>query len=348
MALGDGHIYVADSSADRFFDVTVDAWTVAAVAQGVRSGSIGYDPATKAVYLFPIGGITAWIWDTTTASLLPALRLSDRGLGFTSYSWQGESRALIPTAVGGTDVLNTGTRSRIDTVITDRQPQSEALGKEFFDMGEASAPSLISIVTRDGLTLAERWQVIYEGVIAGSEGLSVQINGDLLTAPGALFQSGLALESTDRVTIGPYGAREEVAVAEVLSETELKLAAAPTQQGAQTVAIRPDSRYLVVGTRSGFQKGRLREGEAYTSDGSEISLTIRGSRTKPTTRGDFFTFLTTEGIEPISPNRRGVARKVTVFSPPDGSGLSAYVIQEGTGTLSVLNLRTLQERRTIP
>lgn len=346
-ALGEGHLYVSNSATGNFFDLDTSSLAVGVISSGVQSRSIGFDPQTNVLYFLPVGEQTLAPWDLASASPLSTIRLSHFGLGFTPYTLDGASYALVPTAVGGTDVLNTQTRSRVDSNVRDTSTQSEAVATQFYDVLPESSPELISVTTRDGATRTERWQLVYEGVVPGTEGLAVEISGDALQAAGAQFQT-IGIQEGDLVVIGPYEAKEEATVTEVTSETALKLSGTPTNQGSQTIEIRPPKSYVAIGAESGSQKLRIQEGVSYESDDGAISVMIRPSRIQPTTRGDFFTFLTVEGIDPVGGQNNRFARKAAVFVRPGEVDPNAYVIAEGSGVISALNLRTLRQRRTIP
>ena len=145
------------------------------------------------------------------------------------------------------------------------------------------------------------------------------------------------------------GTSEEVAVAEVISEQTLRLAAAPSHQGSVSVQVRTSGTYLVIGSESGVQKNRVVEGTSYTSETGAISLTIRPSRSNPTTEDDYFTFLTTDGENPIN---NGVQRwpcSIAVVTRPGDTRLTAYMANRNTDAISVIDLGQTnpQLRKTI-
>ncbi|MFH1263079.1 MAG: hypothetical protein V1495_06505 [Pseudomonadota bacterium] len=345
-AIGDGHLYISNSAAPTFFDVTASApFPVAVFSSSAKSRAVGYDPAGKIFYLLSSEDRMALPFDPTGGVLSP-IRLSYFGSAFVPYTLDSTPYALIPTLQGTADVLNAATRTRIDANVTEGTTQSRYSGIQFFDQGAVSAPQLISVTTRDDVTRSERWQLTYEGVIPASEGLSVEITGNQLTGATAAFQTW-GVVAGDLVVIRATG--EEITVASVASEGRLALASGATGQGSQTIGIRPAGSYLVVGSQSGVQKERAKEQTPYVSDEGAAALTIRGSRTQPTTRGDFFTFVTTEGIDPIPPiSNARLARKAAIFTPHGSNYPTAYLIHEGALSITAVNLRSLRERRTIP
>ncbi len=105
--------------------------------------------------------------------------------------------------------------------------------------------------------------------------------------------------------------------------------------------------YIVSGSISGIQTGRAFEGTPYTSDDGSMSLTVRGSRGEPTTKGDYFTFLAVDGINSLRPASDKLATSLVILNRPNDETLTAYVTEKGTGDLSSFNLTTLEYRRSI-
>jgi hypothetical protein len=151
----------------------------------------------------------------------------------------------------------------------------------------------------------------------------------------------------DHVILSPSGTLEEVEIAEVLTKESLRLATSPSMQGTTTAEIRPSGKYVVIGSLSGPQVGRVQEGVSYTSDDGAIALTIRASRTKPTTRGDYFTFATFEAVTPIFPSSKRDARAISVVTRPGESEPTGYVVFPEENVVSAINLQSLDERKTI-
>lgn len=341
--LANGHIYITNQTTANLLDFDVNALTASVIATGVQARAVGEN--NQILYLFPFSTREVARWDLSSNTLLSSIRLSDYGFSFGSFVLDNTSFGLVPTSAGGIDVLDLDQGNRVDTRDTG-DPESTSLLERFFDVDPVSSPDLISVTTVDNVTRTERWQLVFEGIIPETNGLTATISGIQLTALSGMFQT-LGIQSGDLVVLDPNGTAEEVLVDQVSSETVLALSTAPQTQGSTTMEIRPSQSYVVTGSQSGVQKNRVTEGTSYTSDEGAISLTIRASRSQPTTRGDFFTFLTSEGIDPVIALDKRLGQAAAVFTRPNQTDPTAYVVQEGSGAISVLDLRNLRERRTI-
>ncbi|HLG20346.1 MAG TPA: hypothetical protein VI895_11095 [Bdellovibrionota bacterium] len=345
-SLGGGHLYVSNQATGNIFDLDLASLAVAPVPVGLKTRAVGADATAGTLYLIPTENRSVSIWDLSQGAIASVSRINDIGFDFSPFERSDGRFGLVPTASGGVEVFNLETRSRVDTRITGDNPQSTETGKEFFDVGPTSAPELIAVNTMDGVTRSERWQLVFEGVVPGTANLSANVNADQVTVSGGSFITD-GVVSGDHLLLSSEGDAGEVEIAEVLSEESLRLSSAPTQQGTVTVEVRPNGEYVVVGSLSGAQKGRVVEGVSYTSDDGAIALTIRSSRTKPTTHGDYFTFVTLDGIDPIFPSSKRGGRSVAVFTRPRQVDATAYVTYPEDNNISVIDLRSLEERRTI-
>jgi hypothetical protein len=105
----------------------------------------------------------------------------------------------------------------------------------------------------------------------------------------------------------------------------------------------PDSDYLVVGSISGVQVNKAKEGETYKSDNEEISFFIKASSVNKTSEGDYFIFDTYDGIEPLSIGQ--IPSVIKVLTTSDGN--FAYTVNTGANSVSVIDLDDLSIERTL-
>jgi hypothetical protein len=277
------------------------------------------------------------LFDLNTHSrIAPLIRLSNIGMTLAPYTFDGKPFGLIPTASGNIELLDLAAQTRVDTNISSRVPQSEAFSATFYDTGVSSAPNLVAINTLDGATRTERWQLVYEGAIPETS-LDATVAADVVSAPAGTFTDA-GIQAGDHVVLDPYGSPEEIAVAQVTDQQNLVLASTPSHQGAVRIEIRVTGTYLAIGSESPPQKNRALEGTPYTSDDGAISLTIRPSRSAPTTRDDYFTFLTTDGIDPILNSSSRLSIAAAVLVRPGDTQPTAYVANAGSDSVSVVHL----------
>ncbi len=347
-ALVDGRIYVpnlADTtvlgiSKENFNDVT--EIEVEETCRVVRSDSSG-----TRLFLMSVDQRKMLRWNLSTESLEEGTPLTDYGYDFIPYVFNDDSFALIPLASGAVDVFDLQNQIRWDARITDDTVQSDTTDSQFFDSGMDSSPELVSVNTRDRITLSEQWQLVFEGVVPGTAGLTGELAGQQLSVAEGTDLEALGIQIGDRIIFESDS--EEALVEEVDSPTTLILDISPQNQGDVTFSIRPSGQYIVLGSLSGPQIGRVEEGVSYTSDENEISLTIRGSRSAPTTQGDFFSFYTLDGIDPIRVSGKRGAMRGTAFIRPGETFPTAYLLHQASNAVTAFHLNPydLYERRTI-
>ncbi len=342
----EGTLYVSNRASADVFAVDTTALTQRSISAPSVNRAVGLDAGQQFLYVISASEKEVHVLDATTDALITTIRLSHFGSRFASLELDGLGLALVSTVSGGIDVVDVASQSRLDTVNRGGDTESEAFATEFFDALPLSQPELIAVNTADGVTRTERWQVVYEGIIPGAHRLAATVSGTQVTAATASFVSNLVAVG-DTVILNPTSEGEEIVVTGVTSETELELSSAPTLQGAVTLEVRATQSYVVIGSESGAQAGRVVEGTSFLSDDGGMALTVRPSRDYPTTRGDYFTFLTDEGIDPIQSFSKRLGQGIAVFTRPDRTVPTAYVAQQGTGQVSALNLSTFRERRTI-
>jgi hypothetical protein len=336
-ALLNGHLYVPDGAGNILFDFNTTDLTLATWATDVPAFSAAADGASSTLYLFSAGTRLMELFDLNTHSrIAPLIRLSNIGMTLAPYTFDGKPFGLIPTASGNIELLDLAAQTRVDTNISSRVPQSEAFSATFYDTGVSSAPNLVAINTLDGATRTERWQLVYEGAIPETS-LDATVAADVVSAPAGTFTDA-GIQAGDHVVLDPYGSPEEIAVAQVTDQQNLVLASTPSHQGAVRIEIRVTGTYLAIGSESPPQKNRALEGTPYTSDDGAISLTIRPSRSAPTTRDDYFTFLTTDGIDPILNSSSRLSIAAAVLVRPGDTQPTAYVANAGSDSVSVVHL----------
>ena len=343
--LGNNHLYISNSSGTSIFDVNLSDLTVLALNVDISTQALGLDAVNQTLYLFPFSKRQANLWNLSSGTTAGTISLTDFGLHLSTFDLDGVSFGLVSTSSGWIDVLRLNDKTRVDTRISGGDTQSDTANVRFSDTGLKSDPELISVTTKDNVTRTERWQLVYEGVIPNTR-MAVTISGNQLSISEGSFAS-LKVQGQDLLVLDPTGSSEEVLISEVTSAQTLSLASAPAHQGSVEVEVRASKNYVAVGSESGVQMARVLENTPYTSDEGAISLTLRASRNKPTTREDYFTFLTIEGIDPIGNSDKRIARKGVVFVRPGQTDPTAYVVEQGSGVLSALDLRKLRVRKTI-
>lgn len=343
--LNGDHLCIPNRSGGNLFDVDLVLGTFTVIATGVsaRSASLGSDGL---LYLLPENARELNIWDFGTSSLRSPVSLSDTGFGVFPFNVDGVDYGLIPLANGSADVIRTTDNTRVDSNATGDVPQSDAFAEEFQDEGAVSGPILVSVNTLDGITKSERWQLTYEGSVFDTNSSLATAASDVVTVLGATFLSGLVIAG-DHAVVNPGSASEEFEILEIVSDTDLRLSGSPTAQGAVRLQVRPAGSYAVTGSKSGIQNARVTEGVPFSSDNGGISLTIRPSVLTPTTRDDYFTFLTTEGIDSIPTGEGRLARSAAIVTRPGDSRPTAFLVQTGSASVSVMNLQTLREQNQI-
>ncbi|MFH1018669.1 MAG: hypothetical protein V1798_10890 [Pseudomonadota bacterium] len=338
-AFVNGHLFIPNSAAADAFDVDTTAsptLSVTVLATNIKSFSAAADGVTNFLYLFSPGTRQMARFDLSSSAVASPIRLTDMGRTLVPYTFNGAPFGLIPTISGPLDLLDLTSQQRVDVNPTGRVPQSLALGVQFSDTGPPSTPDLLSIDTVDGVTQAERWQLIYEGVVPGTS-LAATVSADQLTSATATFLSS-GVQAGDHVILDPTGSPEEVAITAVASDQTLQLEAQPAHQGSVDIEVRVSGSYLALGSESGAQTRRAFEGTPYTSDSGAIALAIRSSLPNPTTRDDYFTFVTTDGIDPILNGANRWPSAVAVITRPGDTRLTAYVANTNTNGISVIDL----------
>jgi hypothetical protein len=346
VAFANGMIFIPDKVTANIFRFDTSDLSIVPFPCDEPAVAASVDGVSEVLYLFPAGIRTVQRWDMDEEEMLTPISLSDFGAGLFPFTINDHNYGLVPLSAGPIDVIDVDNQFRVDTHVTSEETQSDAFGEEFFDELPKSEPQLAAINTEDGVTVTERWQLTYEGVVPSASGLEGTVSGSEFTVSGASFLSN-GVQPGDVLILDPYGSSQEVTIEDVVSDETLALESTPALQGSRDAEVRVVESYLVIGSVSGVQEGRVREAVPYTSDNGAIALAIRPSALSPTSRGDFFTFITSDGTEPISTGQKHLGRSAAVFVRPDESVPTAYVVFSGSNSISVVNLETLDERKTI-
>ena len=228
------------------------------------------------------------------------------------------------------------------------EEESTASKNIFYDVVPDSSPEIIDVETVDGLTVNERWLLTYDGVLPGSYTENATIAGTTLTDATTDFVA-LGVAAGDIVVINPFeGTMEEVSVANVTDANNLELTTVPNNTGASIkYQIRSSNNYIIMGSVSGLQLGRVVEGTPYTTDSGSLSLNIIPSLNHPTTQGDYFTFTTDDGIDSIVLRDKSLPMHLTRVERVSDGEEYVYVANEGSDDVSIIGVSSEREKDTL-
>lgn len=339
-ALVGDHLYVPNRANGTLFDVNKSTLALAVLQSDVPTTAVASVEDGSTLLLAHAGAKEVSFFDPV-AETKEVVRTVDVPTGFCTYRVEGRDYALVATLSAFADVLDVERRRRVDR--SDRSgSESFDDNLEFFDAGAESAPEIISVDTKDGKTKTERWQLTYEGVLPGTAGAQVTVTGTTAAlAAGSWTEWKVA--AGDELVIG----NEAIEIVDVASDTDLTLVSAPAQQGMHGAKVRARGTYVAVGTESGTQRNRIKENIVYKSDQAEITLKIRSSIVLPVTRGDFFAFTTFDGVNSIALSSGGVYSQALCLEPPGRSEPKGYVTRQSTGSVSIVNLSSLRQSRSV-
>lgn len=321
-------------------DNTVQSFNIGIASQRLLTRAGGNE-----VFIMPINSFAVAIFDLNS-NTLQAATIPMANLTISAALLNGDEgvsgNALFVNQNNAIDLVDLDSHKRVDTR-DNGDTESFASQILFFDQGGDSNPSLSDIITQDGITKTESWVMIYEGIIKDSPGTTGNVTGQLLDDPMVTF-STLKLRVGDLVIFSPDdpSLSEELAITEITTDNKLMLASTPTHQGAALdYVIRANKAYTISGNRSGFQTNRGEEGKSGQSDGGEITFSISpATLTTPTSRDDYFSFDTNDGITPIaSSGDYGV--DIKVFEK------KAYVVNQNSNNISMIGIASFDEDTVI-
>lgn len=332
MTLGDGKIYISNASSGDIYSLDTLTNTLATISTGITGGvkSIGVD-GDRLYLVHNIDSRTS-IWLTNSSTIESTLNFSDFGNAFIFSQNDTLRMGLIPNTSGNVDVINLDSRTRYDTSANSITVFQSV---EFFDVLPTSSPELISVNTLPGVSVNESWQMTYEGVVGDLSAKDGTISGKQITVSGIDFQTA-GIQAGDIVIIS--NTDQDNKVASVDGPTTLTLTSTPAIQGSTQFSVLAAGSYVVIGSKSGVQKNRVTSGVAYTSDKGEISLQTRPSFDAPESRGDFFSFLTLDTIDPIIVSSQSMAVAGISLNRTSDQRPFAYVLEQTFGQIAILDL----------
>jgi len=345
-----GKIYVSNSNGSTIAEIDPISYAVNYYSVGESTSFLASNSGiTDKLYLLPSQSRKLLAFSLSSFSVDGSLDLSDIPRSFLGIpdDSAGIKRAIVPNVTNSINVVDLSNFKLIDQI--DRSGlESSATSPRFSDVLPVSAPKLLDVTTYDGITKSERWVLIFNGAIPNS----YSENGAVV---GVNFSDTLAQFGTygiiagDVLVINPFdSAKEEVTISAITDDNNLILEKPPVAIGSNIeYQIRSNNNYVVYGSLSGLQKNRLFEGVPYTSDATLLSMNVVPSLNAPTTEGDYFTFLTNDGIDSISLRSKNLPYHSTLVVKQSDSKEYIYLSNEGSNNISVIDVSSLKEIATI-
>jgi hypothetical protein len=340
------HLVISNrGKGNSIFVIDTATNTIQSFIVGFTNNRLLMRPGTNQFFILPNNIMKVFAFDFNTLSISdPNIVLNN--LPISAALLAGDEgilgNALIVKQNNAIDLADLDTRKLLDTRDSG-DPESTAGGILFFDSGAFSNPSLADIITQDGITKTESWTLNYQGVVENSPSTTGSSNANVFLDPTATYTS-LKMQIGDQLIIYPDNPslREEIAITEITNDTNLLLASTPTNQGSSLpYEIRIASGYTMKGSLSGFQSNRAIEGKSAQSDSGEITFSISPANvSSPTTRGDYFSFDTDDGITPIG-TTGDYGIDIQVFEK------KAYLINQNSNNISVISIAAFQEQTVI-
>ena len=328
-----GKIYISNlDKTGIVFELNTTTNLMTPISTGVLDGIRYVGAYSDKLFLVQDSLAKLVIYNLTTRTITKTLGFDDLGNSFFTSLSLGRPLGFIPNIAGNVDVVDIAGLSKLDT---DLDQKDVFLTPEFFDVPPSSSPQLVSVNTVASLTLNESWQVIYEGIISPLSGIDGTITSNQLVAPLADFVAA-GVQAGDLVPISAKNV--ELQVLSVDSPTTVTLTAIPTVQGAVQFDVRANKNWVVVGSKSGVQKKRVVGGESYISDEGQMSLLIRPSFEAPESRGDFFSFLTVDTVDPIIIGNQAMASFGVPFTRVSDQRPLAYILEQTYGQIAIIDL----------
>ena len=335
---GTNLVVTNSGSGQSVFFLNTSTFAVTPVLTGYRTTRALVNSASTEVFLFPSISLFLGVLDVASQTLLAdqitanAVPIAGALLGGTEGV---AGNALLTSFNSSVDLADLDARMRLDT--EDDGDTESFVGRVFFvDIADDSNPSISDIITIDGVTRTETWTLTYEGTIQGALGSSGTTMGDLLVDAAATYTS-LEISTGDRLVLWPNdpNLREEVDILSVDNDTTLRLSTDPVNQsGNIPYEVRAANSYTIFGSLSGFQTNRAVEAQSANSDNQEVTLSIN-SGTKATSRGDYFTFDTNDGLSPIFVDG-DFPIDIDVFED------RAYILNQNGANISVIDIPRLR------
>lgn len=332
MSFSGNEIYVSNAASGDIYSFNIDTQIFTTISTGIVGGIkfVGVDD--RRLYLVRATESSVSIWNLDTSEIEKTFGFSDFGNSFIFAENESRRMGLVPNTSGNVDVIDLDDRLRFDT---DTNSITVFESVEFFDVSPESKPQLISVNTKVGVTLNESWQMTYEGTVGDLSAIDGSLAGNQLTIAGVDFETEGA-KAGDIIVISNVD--REYEVASVDGPTTLTLTTTPSTQGSIQFSVLANGEYIVAGSKSGVQKNRVTPGVTYSSDDGQISLKTRPSFEAPESRGDFFSFLTLDTIDPIVVTNQAMAVDgVSIVRTSDRRPF-AYILEQTFGQIAILDL----------
>jgi|GEM_PF-6724869 len=334
-------------------DLTAEVEVFDTSSQSVELISISDQPLVKPSlvmtfednwYIFDREKSRVFVWNPTSKETIKELVLSSTPESIQKFEKDNMPYAMVSLRSGDVEILDL-----TKNVLVDTRPEDEVgySSIQFFDEGDNSSPSIVSVGTFKDQTREEYWQVIYGGIAPDLHTLNVMIEGSDVNLTDAALNLLDRLGSPDQWWVDISGTLHEVS--QVLSNDALTLTKSSSLQGLQKISVRCKDSYLVMGSVSGVQSQCANADTLYTTDEGEISFFVRSSLTEPATVEDTFSFYTESGVTPIRAYTsrqsvtiaRSLAGDIAVISDTASDKHQAFVLYSGDGAIGRINLNTL-------
>ncbi|MCB0308265.1 MAG: hypothetical protein KDD48_02755 [Bdellovibrionales bacterium] len=340
-----GHVYIPNQINGTLFDVNTSSYALSVINTGINALFIEKTLDDNSLMIGHLSDPMLSFYNVTTTLVDGQIFMHDVPVAASSYELDGLPYAAVSAASGFVDLVDLSTRKRLDRVDASGN-DAVVQDIEFFDTGSISEPDLFSVTANESFAQTERWQMVYEGIIPGANGLMASISGNMVSVSGVDLDQ-LKVGIGDVVQLSSGGDLEESVILEIPSATTLVLTAIPIIQGMAEVTIRANQSYVIFGSLSGTQLNRIIENETYVSDNQRISLRVRSSVFSPTTRGDFFAFRTFDGINAIPISYRGLSGNMITAVAPYETRPKAYVLRQDLPAIAIVNLKDKIQDRVV-
>ncbi len=344
------NVFVANETGNTIANIDMNTFAVSYIDIGENLSYISArDDMSDNLFLIPAGTEMLRVFSINDGAISDSIELSDIPRSFIGISdgENSEKRAIVTNISNEIDVIDLTNKTRIDQ--RDRKnEESYSSNIKFTDIEPKSDPKLTDVETIDGVTKNERWLLTYNGVVADSYREDGEISGTDFTSSSAVFLDK-GIVSGDILVINPFdSSKEEVKILEILDNNNLVLENVPMNSGSSVrYHIRADNQYIVFGSVSGLQQARVEEGKSYTTDTGSISLSVIPSLNNPTSEGDYFTFLTDDGVDGITLSGKRLPLHMAQVERESSGAEFVFIANEGSDDVSVIEVAKEKEKTTI-
>jgi len=343
----DDKIYVSNSEGNTLAEINPETY---AVSYSDVSESISFIAAIEGeddIYLLPLNSKKIIKFSISNKTVSDTLSLREIPRSMLQIDDEDEIKRAFLTNLGNEiDIIDITNFEIMDQ--NERSDEESYFTQDrFTDFGAKSDPKLLDVQTVDGLAKSERWLLTYNGVIPQTYSETGNISGKTFNDSNASFDSA-NIAAKDILIINPFeGDKEEIEIESVTDGNNIILKSNPTNTGVVKYHIRSDENYTVYGSLSGFQQNRLEEGVPYTTDSGSLTINVISSLNDPTTEGDFFTFLTDDGVESLTLKGKVFPIHMDNLVRESDAKSLVFVANEGSNDISIIEVDKLREWTSI-